>query len=119
VAGYTGERADYTVYRALVSWLNRAALFALFGLRVRNPQYIQLYRVSLLHSLTLEYTGSAMLFGEILIKARRRGARIVQVPVRYVPRTGGRATGAKTMLILRTGRDLLHLWWRSITGKLA
>jgi hypothetical protein len=38
--------------------------------------------------------------------------------VRYVPRQGGRATGARAALILATGRDMLWLWWRSVTGRL-
>jgi glycosyltransferase involved in cell wall biosynthesis len=118
VAGYTLSRPDYTLYRHAVSWLNGALLRLLFRLPVRNFNYIQLFRMAFLHGITLEFTGSAIVHAELLVRARRRGARIRQIPVRYRPRTSGRSTGARPSLILRTGRDMLRLWLRDVTGRL-
>lgn len=119
VAGVTGARPDYTLYRRAVSWLNGTLLRLLFGLPIRNFNYIHLYRLSLLRQLRLQFTGSAMLYAEIFVKARLRGARIVQIPVPYVPRASGKATGATPSLILRTGRDMIRLWLLYVTGRLS
>jgi glycosyltransferase involved in cell wall biosynthesis len=119
VAGYTGPRSDYTAYRRLVSWLNGTLLRTLFGMPIRNFNYIHLYRLSLLRAVRPELTGSAIMYAEIFVKAKLRGARIVQVPVRYRPRAAGRATGARLSLILRTGRDMVRLWLRYVSGRLS
>jgi Glycosyltransferases involved in cell wall biogenesis len=118
VAGFTGARPDYNLFRSLVSWTNGTLLRLLFHLPIRNFNYSHLYRLSLLRQIRLQFIGSAMLYAEIFVKAKRLGARIVQIPVPYVPRAGGKATGAKPSLILRTGRDMIRLWLLSVTGRL-
>ena len=119
VAGYTaGSRSDYTAFRNVVSWLNRTLLRLLFGLTLRNPNYIHLYRVSLPRELDLEFTGSALLFAEIFIRARRRGARVVEVPIRYIPRLGGAATGASSRSSSAPGATWPGCGCASITGRL-
>jgi glycosyltransferase involved in cell wall biosynthesis len=118
VAGYTGARPDYNFYRTLVSRVNGGLLRALFGLSIRNFNYIHMYRTSLLRQIPIRYTGSAILYAEIFVKAKRLGARFVQVEIPYLARAGGQATGAKASLILRTGRDMARLWVRKMTGNL-
>lgn len=46
---------------------------------------------------------------ELLVKLRRIGAEIEQVPVRHLPRTHGSATGASPRVILKAFRELLAL----------
>jgi glycosyltransferase involved in cell wall biosynthesis len=118
VAGYTGIRPDYNFYRTLVSWTNGVLLRTLFRLPIRNFNYSHLYRLSLLRRMRLKFTGSAMLYAEIFVRARRYGARIVQIPIPYRSRTGGEARGAKPALVLRTMRDMFRLWLLSVTGRL-
>ena len=108
VAGYTANRPDYSSWRDAVSWLNRTAVGWLAGVRVQNPNYIHLFRVNALHGPPFRFTESAALFAEMLRRAGSRG-RIVEVPIRYLPRMKGNATGAKWSLIMRTARDLLRL----------
>jgi len=118
VAGYTGVRPDYNFYRSLVSWTNGTLLRTLFRLPIRNFNYSHLYRMSLLRPMRLQFTGSAMLYAEIFVKAKRSGARIVQIQIPYLPRTGGQARGARPSLVLRTLRDMIRLWLQSMTGRL-
>ena len=108
VAGYTGTRPDYSRWRDAVSWLNRTAVARLVGVKIRNPNYIHLYRMSALAGPPFRFTGSAALFAEMLRRANCRG-RIVEVPIRYLPRVAGAQTGAKWSLIAKTARDLLRL----------
>ena len=108
VAGYTASRPDYSAWRDAVSWVNRTAVAVLLGVRVRNPNYIHLFRVDALHGAPFRFTDSAALYAEMLRRASTRG-RIVEVPIRYVPRVAGVQTGAKWSLIAKTARDLLRL----------
>lgn len=118
VAGFTASRPDYNLYRSLIYWTNRTLLRTLFRLPIRDFNYSHLYRLSLLRRMHLQFRGSAMLYAEIFVKARRLGARIVQIPVPYVPRASGKAKGARPALILLTGRDMIRLWLLFVTGRL-
>ncbi|NBR77123.1 MAG: DUF998 domain-containing protein [Actinobacteria bacterium] len=108
VAGYTATRGDYSLWRALVSIVNRWAVCMLVGIYVRNPNYIHMYRREAVSQAHLTCTGSPALFAELLSICARFG-EIVEIPVRYVPRTTGRATGARWQSILATGRGLVRL----------
>lgn len=112
VVGCTSARTDYTVFRNIVSVVNIRLIQWLFGLKQRQFNYISLYRTRLLKDMDIEYAGSAFFFAEIIIKARDRGARIVEADLDYVPRKHGKATGARPSLILKTGRDMIHFWLR-------
>lgn len=108
VAGYTSSRADYSAWRGLVSWANRHAVALLAGVRVRNPNYIHLFRHDALRGDPFRFTGSAALYAEMLRRAQARGP-VVEVPIRYVPRVSGVQTGARWSLVARTARDLLRV----------
>ena len=108
VAGYTATRGDYSPWRSLVSIVNRWAVCKLVGIDVRNPNYIHMYRREAVSQANLTCIGSPALFAELLSLCARFG-EIVEIPVRYVPRTTGRATGARWQSILATGRGLVRL----------
>lgn len=108
VAGYTASRPDYSAWREVVSWLNRTAVAFLVGVRVRNPNYIHMFRVDALQGPPFRFTGSAALYAEMLRRASGKG-KIVEVPIRYIPRVAGSQTGAKLSLISKTARDLVRL----------
>jgi glycosyltransferase involved in cell wall biosynthesis len=115
--GVRSDRRDYSPFRRVVSWANIAAIRGLFGMHLRQYNYISLYRVSVLRRMEIRYWRSAFFFAEVLIKARDLGCRLVEVEVRYNPRTTGRATGAQLRLIARTGRDILAYWWERRAGQ--
>ena len=108
VAGYTATRPDYSMRRDVISWANRNAVALLLGVHVRNPNYIHLFRVSALEGPPFRFTGSAALFAEMLRRAHTAG-KIVEVPIRYLPRVAGTQTGAKWSLIAKTARDIVRL----------
>ena len=112
VVGVRGGRGDYTPYRMLVSRLNVKAIQLLFGMRLRQYNYISMYRLDWLRRIEIRYWHTAFFYAEILIKLQALGARLVEVDVAYVPRVGGRATGARLAYIVRTARDMLQFWLR-------
>jgi glycosyltransferase involved in cell wall biosynthesis len=114
VVGLRSDRSDYTLLRRLVSWTNIHLIRALFGMRLRQFQYISMYRLDVLRQIEIEYWRSAFFLAEILIKARDQRRRLVEVEVRYAPRVSGKPTGAKFKLIFLTVFDIIRFWlsWR-------
>jgi glycosyltransferase involved in cell wall biosynthesis len=110
IVGLRSDRSDYTLARKLVSFTNIHLLQFLFGMEIRQFQYISMYRSSLLHEIDIEYAGSAFFLAEILIKAKALGKRLVEVDIKYAPRVSGKATGAKFRLIFLTVRDIARFW---------
>ncbi|KKU22482.1 MAG: Glycosyl transferase family 2, partial [Candidatus Woesebacteria bacterium GW2011_GWF1_46_13] len=52
----------------------------------------------------------AFISSEFLIKARKSGFEIVEIPVTHYPRTKGAGTGRKLNVIIKSFVDLLKLW---------
>ena len=48
---------------------------------------------------------------ELLLRAKDRGARVVQRPVEHYPRQHGEQTGAKISVIVASLAGLVKLWW--------
>jgi len=110
VVGLRTDRSDYTMLRHLVSWTNIHLIRALFRMKLRQFQYISLYRMEVLRAIKIEYWRSAFFLAEILIKARDMGCRLVEVEIRYAPRLAGKPTGAKAILIVMTVIDIFRFW---------
>ena len=108
VIGYRAVRRDPLIRR-----LNALAFFTLarllFGYLARDVNCaFKLMRRDLLQQLGLQSAG-ALINTELLTLARRRGARIIQVPVHHFPRTAGTQTGAHPAVVLRAFRELVRL----------
>jgi glycosyltransferase involved in cell wall biosynthesis len=119
VVGLRSDRSDYTWARRLVSWTNIHLIQALFGMQLRQFQYISMYRLDVLRQIDIEYWRSAFFLAEILIKARDLGSRLVEVEIRYAPRMSGKPTGAKVKLVFLTVADIFRFWirWKFIRRK--
>jgi glycosyltransferase involved in cell wall biosynthesis len=112
VVGNRSDIRDYSLVRVLVHYANITLNRVLFQMPLRQFQYISLYRLATLRQIEIEYAGSAFFLAEVLIKAQALGAHLSEVSVRYVPRTTGRATGAKLVLVVTTIRDMFRFWLR-------
>lgn len=119
VVGLRSDRSDYTWLRRLVSWTNIHLIQTLFGMKLRQFQYISMYRMDVLRQIDIEYWRSAFFLAEILIKARDLGCRLVEVDIHYVPRLSGKPTGAKLKLVVLTVADIFRFWirWKFIRRK--
>ncbi len=110
VVGLRTERSDYTILRHFVSWVNIHLIQTLFRMELGQFQYISMYRLDVLREIKIEYWRSAFFLAEILIKARDKGFRLVEVEIHYAPRLTGKPTGAKALLIILTVTDIFHFW---------
>jgi glycosyltransferase involved in cell wall biosynthesis len=112
VVGVRSDLSDYNLARKLVHETNIFLVRHLFHMPLRQFQYISMYRMDALRSMTIEYWRSAFFLAEILIKAQSLGYRLVEVEVLYAPRITGRATGAKLKLVFLTLWDMFRFWVR-------
>lgn len=84
----------------------------LFGLRVTDIDCgFKLVSKKVIDSIMpLESQRGAFISSELLIKARKRGFKIVEIPVTHYPRTVGKGTGRDIKVIIQSFVDLFKLW---------
>lgn len=109
VTGYRMDRRD-PFHRKLNAWAFNLLVRILFGVPCRDVDCaFKIYRSSIFKGMTLKSEG-ALIDVEIFARARKNGARIVEVGVHHYPRRFGQQTGAKLSVILRAFRELFRLW---------
>jgi len=116
VVGYRAERSDPLIRRINAAGWN-AFVHVLFHLPVRDVDAaFKLIWRDALDGLELSSTGAAI-DTELLAKATRRGARIVELPVVHRPRMAGEPSGAELRVIARAFREVFVVW-RSMNSPL-
>jgi glycosyltransferase involved in cell wall biosynthesis len=117
VIGWRRERAD-PFMRLVNAWGWKQLVNGLFGYTAKDVDCaFKLFRREVWHSLVVHARGASF-SAEFLIKARRLGFHVVELPVSHYPRTVGSATGAKPAVIARAFKELFSLW-RSLDRQLA
>ncbi len=110
VAGYRVRRRDpwqRLVYAAIFN----VAMRLLFGIVVRDIDCaFKVLRSKLVQAIDLRMNGP-LVNTELLAKAQRAGATIVEVGVRHYPRLSGEPTGGSFRVIWRALREVVQLWW--------
>jgi glycosyltransferase involved in cell wall biosynthesis len=109
VIGWRRKRAD-PLMRKLNALGWKTLVNGLFGYTARDVDCaFKLFRRGVWESLTVHARG-ATFSAEFLIKARRLGFRVKELPVGHFPRTAGSPTGARPEVIVRAFVELFHLW---------
>ncbi len=115
VVGYRAPRRD-PFLRVLFGWGWSALVTLLFGYTARDIDCaFKLFRREVFETVgpTIRSRG-ATFSAEWLVRAKRAGFRIVEVPVSHLPRRAGSPTGARWDVIARAFRELwrfrLQLW---------
>jgi len=109
VAGYRLRRQDPWFRRLYAFLFGRVLVRAVLGVRVRDLNCaFKLIRRDLVAGLDLKSDG-ALINAELLGKAKRAGARIVEAGVHHFPRRVGTQTGGNPRVIVRAFRELLAL----------
>jgi glycosyltransferase involved in cell wall biosynthesis len=104
--------AGYTAVRKLMSWVNRLLLRLLFGLKLRDYNFVQLYRREVWDTIQVDSHSTAFLAPEALIRAHDMGFRIRELVTRYSPREKGVATAGSFRVVSQSMRDMFRFWWR-------
>ncbi len=111
VLGYRIKRQD-TWMRKLNALGWKLLVRLVFDVQVRDVDCaFKLYNGNFFREHRLETRG-AMINTEILYKFTRAGYTYTQLGVHHLPRRGGKATGAKPIVILRAFRELFTFAWK-------
>ncbi len=107
VIGYRAPRVDPFIRKLnALGWKLLTNL--LFGYTARDIDCaFKLFKRSVLDNVEVESRG-ATFSAELLVRARRKGYRIKEVPVKHLPRLAGNPTGARLSVILRAFRELIR-----------
>ena len=111
VIGYYRKR-QVAPMRKLNTFAWQMVVFLLFGFRVRDIDCgFKLISKKVVDTIPkLESERGAFISSEFLIKAKKKGSRIVEIPVTHYPRLKGEGTGAKLNVIIKSFADLFRLW---------
>lgn len=111
VIGYRAPRCD-PFHRRLYGWGWNWLVNLLFGHTARDVDCaFKLFRRKVLNN-TMVRSRGATFSAEFLVRAKRHGYRIRQVPVKHLPRLAGKPTGGRLDVILRAFKDLLIFRWQ-------
>ena len=109
VVGYRVDRQDNLV-RILNAHAWNWLIRVLLSVPVRDVDCaFKLFRRDVLKDLTIE-AGGAMFSAELLARLVSRGVRIVEVPVRHLPREHGASSGGSPRVIARAFYELFRLY---------
>lgn len=116
VIGYRRPRRDPFV-RLVYAWGWKLLVTALFGYAARDVDCaFKLFRRTVWESVQVR-SGGATFSAEFLIRARRAGFRVKELPVSHLPREAGKPTGGSPKVIIRAFRELI--WLRLNLGRTA
>ncbi len=106
VIGYRAPRVD-PFMRKLNAFAWGRLINLLFGYTARDVDCaFKLFKREVWDSIKVS-SGGATFSTELLVRARRRGYKIKEVPVKHLPRLAGNPTGARPHVILRAFRELI------------
>ena len=106
---YLGRKVPF--YRIWGSKVWQLAVFILFGLKVRDIDCgFKLFKKEVVDTIPkLEAERGPFISSEFLIKAKRKGFKIVEVGVHHFERQAGAATGSNLNVVIAGLKDLVRL----------
>lgn len=116
VIGYYKKR-QVSKLKMITSKMWELAVWLLFGLKVKDIDCgFKLISKKVIDAIPhLESERGAFVSSELLIKAKNKGFKIVEIPVTHFPRTKGEGTGRNLNVIVKSFVDLAKLWLKTQT----
>jgi glycosyltransferase involved in cell wall biosynthesis len=108
------ERKQYpgiTLPRRFVSWANRTLLRLMFGLPLRDYNFVQIYKRELVQRGDCFSTATSFITPELIIRAHHEGKKVVGMSVDYHRREIGVSTSANWKGIKAALKDIARLRW--------
>ncbi|MEQ9618259.1 MAG: glycosyltransferase family 2 protein [Deltaproteobacteria bacterium] len=105
VIGYRENRAD-SMIRSLNAWLYSMYIRLIFGLGVKDMDCaFKIFPKKAYQSVKPIKADGALFSAEFLIKLKKKGYNLIEVPVRHFPRKFGDQSGADIHVILKMFRE--------------
>jgi glycosyltransferase involved in cell wall biosynthesis len=110
LAGYRFDRTSEGLHRAVYTIGYHVLIRLLFGLRIRDVNFaFKLFRRSLLQRIELKSEGS-FIDAELLLRARKAGAVMIQLGLDYFPRTRGPSKLSSLGVIAAIVQEMAGQW---------
>lgn len=111
VIGYYKKR-QVSKFKIITSKMWETSVMILFGLRVKDIDCgFKLVSKKVIDTIPkLESERGAFISSEFLIKTKKAGFKIIEIPVTHYPRLKGVGTGRNIRVIIRSFIDLFKLW---------
>ena len=110
LAGYRFDRTSEGLHRAVYTIGYHVLIRLLFGLRIRDVNFaFKLFRRSLLQRFELRSEGS-FIDAELLLRARKAGAVMIQMGLDYFPRSRGPSKLSSLGVIAAILREMAGQW---------
>ena len=104
------DRSANPPFRKLTSMINYLLIRLLFNVRVKDFQFVQIYKRSILNNIEIKSTGS-FVPAEIIIKALSKGYRMKEFETTFHRRPGGVAKYGHPRRLLNSIREIFNFWW--------
>lgn len=114
--GFRVSRPGHKRWVRLCSWVYRWMLRAAFWTWVRDFNWISMYRRSVFERVAIE-NDDFLAVPEILVKAKKAGLVLRQVPCPMRARAPGRGTARSPSMLVRAFTGMIRLWWRVKLGQ--
>lgn len=109
ILGARGSRADYSVYRLIISYTYLIVLRILFGVTFQDVNWLNIWNTKKVKNLKIDSRG-VFLLAEIVIRFQKKGLKIVEAPSNYRRRMGGKVKNSKFSVAFQTLYDACKLW---------
>lgn len=101
-------KRSYSRYRQIISFFYNSLPILLFGVNTIDAGSIKVIKREILQNIPLK-SKSVFFEAEIIIRAKKKGANIVSLPINYKRKRDSSNAGGKTNLVLQAIKDMLRL----------
>jgi glycosyltransferase involved in cell wall biosynthesis len=104
------DRKANSIYRKTTSLVNYWLIRILFGIKVADFQFVQIYKKRVLDIIDVQSRGT-FVPPEIIIKALHEGFKMREYNTVFYPRVAGRAKCGNPKVILQTICEMITFWY--------
>ena len=107
-----GSRKSYpgtSAPRRFVSWANRTLISTMFGTHVKDYNFVQICRRTMLQSFPRTSTATSFITPEIIIRAHRGGFVVVEEEIDYHRRELGKPSSLNVKNVKQAMKDMVRL----------
>jgi glycosyltransferase involved in cell wall biosynthesis len=108
VSFFRRQQTGYPLYRLILSRFNRSLNDLLFGMRLRDVNWVKVYKRTHLRGLRLTLRTS-LVESEICAKLIRAGVRPIEIPSVYLERLSGKSKAVGLKSLMRAGLETFTL----------
>jgi hypothetical protein len=108
ISFYREENTHYSLFRNILSYLNRKVNNVFIGIDAKDVNWAKIYKKADLDQLDLQLK-SSLVESEIFAKLIYHGRKMVEVESKYLPRTHGVSKGASSGIVKKAIADIRKL----------